>query len=64
VYFIFHFNFESNTIKYFQSIFQNANKHRKNKHFSGNHLHLKIFYDIKYFTSKQTKPNRFHFLFG
>ena len=31
--FIFHFYVESNTVKYFQSIFQNANKHRKNNIF-------------------------------
>jgi hypothetical protein len=40
----------------FQSIFQNATKHRKRNYFPSKHLHLKTFYIGKYFTIKQTKP--------
>ena len=45
-----------NTVKYFQKQFSNANKHRKNKYFPVNHLHLQTFYGREYFTSKQTEP--------
>jgi hypothetical protein len=33
-----------------------ANKHRKNKHFPVNHLHLQTIYGGECFTSKQTEP--------
>ena len=58
----FSFYVASNTVKYFQTIFQNVNKYWKNNHFFKNYLHLQIFYGREYFTSKQTKPKfMFHF---